>query len=114
MPDYYVILEAGWIVKDVKTVEDAMNVAVAEAGKRLNPDKSYVEVAVGTTPCPICGEPFDSVFLAGNIALVGLLLEIKVYNAENEEHAKRIAKKEIGKALKDISLKVIEVEEIKH
>ncbi len=114
MPDYYVILEAGWIVKDVKTVEDAMNVAVAEAGKRLNPDKSYVEVAVGTTPCPVCGEHFDSVFLAGNIALVGLLLEIKVYNAENEEHAKRIAKKEIGEALKDIPLKVIEVEEIKH
>ncbi len=114
MPDYYVVLEAGWLVKDVKSVEDAMNVAVSEAGKRLNPDKSYVEVAVGTTPCTICGEPFDSVFIAANTALVGLLLEIKVYNAENEEHAKRIAKKEIGKALKDVSLKVIDIEEIQH
>ena len=114
MPDYYVILEAGWIVKDVKSAEDAMNVAVSEAGKRLNPDKSYVEVAVGTTLCPMCSESFDSVFIAAGTALVGLLLEIKVYNAQNEEHAKRIAKKEIGKSLKDVSLKVIDIEEIQN
>lgn len=112
MVNYKVVLEAAWIVRDVESVDDAMSVAISEAGKRLNPRMDYVEVEVGSTFCPYCGEPFDSVFVVANTGVVGLLLEMKVFNAESKEHAERIAKKEIGKALKDIPLKVVEISEI--
>ncbi len=112
--NYRVTLEAAWLVKDINTVDDAMGVAVAEAGKRLNPDLEYVEIDVGSTQCPACNEPFDSVFMAANTALVGLALEMKVFDAENEEHAARIAKSVIGKALKNIPLNVVEVIELEH
>lgn len=112
MKNYNVILEAAWLVKDIGSTDDAMGVAVAEAGKRLNPQLEYVEIDVGTTYCPSCNEPFDSVFLAANTALVGLALQMRVFDAENEEHAARIAKSVIGKALKNIPLNVIEVTDL--
>jgi uncharacterized protein len=112
MVNFKVIVEAAWVVRDVKSVDDAMSVAISEAGKRLNPRMDYVDVEVGSTFCPFCGEPFDSVFVVANTGIVGLLLTMKVFNAENKEHAERIAKKEIGKALKDIPLKILETNEI--
>jgi uncharacterized protein (UPF0212 family) len=110
MGDYLVAMEAAWLVRDVEDVDDAIGVAVSEAGKRLNErDKEFVEVEVGATPCPACGEPFDSAFIAAETALVGLLLEIEVFNADGENHATRIAKSEVGGALQDVPLSVIEV-----
>jgi uncharacterized protein (UPF0212 family) len=114
MNNYKVTLEAAWLVKDIETVDDAMGVAIAEAGKRLNPQLEYVEINIGTTYCPSCDEPFDSVFMAADTALVGLMLEIRVFDAENDEHAARIAKSVIGKALKNIPLSVIEVVEMEY
>jgi uncharacterized protein (UPF0212 family) len=111
MANYIVTLEAGWLVKNVESVEDAMNIAISEVGKLLNPDLNFVEIEVGTTSCPACGEAFDSVFLAAGTALVGILLEMKVYDAESEEHAARIAKSTIGKALRTTPLNVVDVEE---
>jgi len=110
--NYLVAMEAAWLVRDVEDIDDAIGVAVSEAGKRLNDqDMDYVEVDVGATTCPACGEPFDSAFIAADTALVGLILEMKVFNAENVEHAQRIAKSEIGGALRDVPLKVIETVE---
>ena len=108
--NYLVAMEAAWLVRDVKDIDDAIGVAVSEAGKRLNESNmDYVEVEVGATGCPACGEPFDSAFIAADTALVGLVLEMDVFNAESVEHAQRIAKSEIGGALRDVPLKVIEV-----
>jgi uncharacterized protein (UPF0212 family) len=112
MVNYLVTLEAAWIVKDVDSVEDAMNIAISEVGKQLNPDLNFVEIEVGTTNCPACAEAFDSVFMAAGTALVGILLEMRVFDAESEEHAARIAKSTIGKALKSVPLDVVDVEEI--
>ncbi|ADE04014.1 MULTISPECIES: DUF555 domain-containing protein [Haloferax] len=112
MSNYLVAMEAAWLVRDVEDIDDAIGVAVSEAGKRLNQkDKEYVEVEVGATPCPACGEPFDSAFIAANTALVGLLLEIKIFNADGEKHASRIAKSEVGGALRDVPLDVIDIRE---
>jgi uncharacterized protein (UPF0212 family) len=106
---YRVVLEAAWLVHDVDNVDDAIGVAVSEAGKRLNQEEmEYVEVEVGYTDCPACGEPFDSAFIAADTSLVGLLLEMKVFNAESPEHAQRIAKSDIGGALRDVPLKVVD------
>lgn len=111
MANYIVTLEAAWLVKSVESVEDAMNIAISEVGKLLNPDLNFVEIEVGTTSCPACSEAFDSVFMAAGTALVGILLEMKVYDAESEEHAARIAKSTIGKALRNTPLNVVDVEE---
>ena len=110
MANYLVVMEAAWLVRDVDAVDDAIGVAVSEAGKRLNSSNmEYVEVDVGVTGCPACGEPFDSAFIAANTALVGLGLELEVFNAEGEEHASRIAKSEVGGALRDVPISVVDV-----
>ncbi|MFB6069923.1 MAG: DUF555 domain-containing protein [Halanaeroarchaeum sp.] len=110
MTNYVVAMEAAWLVRDVDNSDDAIGVAVSEAGKRLNEqDLDYVEVEVGVTGCPACGEPLDAAFLAADTALVGLVLELTVFNADSDEHATRIAKSEVGGALRDVPLKVIEV-----
>ena len=112
MSNFVVAMEAAWLVRDVEDIDDAIGVAVSEAGRRLNDDdKEYVEVEVGATGCPACGEPFDSAFIAASTSLVGLLLEIEIFNADSEEHAARIAKSEVGGALRDVPLEVIEVVE---
>jgi hypothetical protein len=111
MTNYHVTLEAAWLVRDVKSGDDAIGVAISEAGKRLNPKLDYVEVDVGSTFCPSCSEPFSSVFVAANTAIVGLVLDMKVFDAESDEHAARIAKSVIGRALRDVPLDVVEVEE---
>ena len=67
---------------------------------------------MGATPCPACGEAFDSAFIAADTALVGLLLEMKVFNADSTQHASRIAKSEVGGALRDVPLKVIDTMEM--
>lgn len=109
MSDYTVVLEAAWLVRDVDDIDDALGVAVSEAGRRLNKaSMQYVDVDVGVTGCPACGEPFDSAFIAAETALVGLALEMNVYGTEGREHASRIAKKEIGNALRDVPLSVVD------
>jgi hypothetical protein len=111
--NYRVVVEAAWLVHDVDNVDDAIGVAVSEAGKRLNQQEmDYVEVEVGFTECPACGEPFDSAFIAADTALVGLVLEMKVFNAESTEHAQRIAKSDIGGALRDVPLKIVDTAEM--
>ena len=112
MSNYLVAMEAAWLVRDVESIDDAIGVAVSEAGKRLN-DRGleYVDVDVGVADCPACGEPFDAGFIAAETALIGLMLEMKVFNAESEEHATRIAKSEVGGALRDVSISVIETVE---
>lgn len=109
--DYNVALEAGWTVTDVDDVDDAISVAISEAGKQLNPEKDYVEVELGYMNCPACGEPFDSVAVFGGNALVGLVFEITVYDVDSEEHAKKIATEEVGESV-DVNLEVAEVREI--
>ena len=112
MPDFNVLLEGAWLVRDVETEDDAIGVAISEAGKRLNQRKmDFVEVEMGQWDCPECEEPLSGVFLVANTALVALLFDIKIFNAEGEEHAGRIAKSIIGKALGSIPLRVVEIVE---
>lgn len=108
MSNYVVAVEAAWLVRDVESVDDAIGVAVSEAGKRLNEmDMDYVEVEVGGTECPYCTETFDSAYIAADTALVGLILEMDVFNVDSEEHAQRVAKSEIGSALRNVPLAII-------
>lgn len=113
MSNFNVLLEGAWLVRDVKSADDAIGVAISEAGKRLNQKKlEFVEVEVGQSTCPYCDEPLDGVFLVAGTALVGLLFEIKIFNAESEEHAVAIAKSMVGRALGSIPLKMLEIQAI--
>lgn len=111
LEDYLVALEAAWLVRDVDSVEDAVSIAVSEVGKKLtDAGLDYVEIQSGVTVCPACKTGFESAFVAADTGLVGVVLELKVYNAEGEEHAERIAKSTVGRALSGVSLEVLEVE----
>lgn len=110
--DYMVVLEGAWIVEDVDDVDDALSVAVSEAGSQLNDaGKDYVEVELGYLNCPACGEPFDSACVFASTALVGLVFEIDIYNADSKDHARKIAKKEVGQAVSGVPLEVVDVVE---
>ena len=112
MPDYVVTLESAWIVKDARSLDDALGIAIAEAGKRLNPTAKFVEIEAGHLPCPFCGKDLSCTLVVAGTALVGLLLQMKVFRAESAEHATRIARSVIGKAIRDVPLKVIEVTQL--
>ena len=108
--DCRVVVEAAVPVYDVETPDEAVRIAISKTGEMLNPDLNYVEINMGARDCPHCGEDLEPAFIAADEGLVALELEMTVFNVEREEHASRIARKEIGQRLEDIPLKVIEVE----
>ncbi|WP_436935317.1 DUF555 domain-containing protein [Halovenus marina] len=107
-----VVVEAAVPVYDVETSDEAVRIAISKTGEMLNPDLNYVEINMGERSCPHCGEALDPAFIAADESLVALELEMTVFNVEREEHASRIARKEIGQRLENIPLEVLEIEEL--
>src|SRR6056297_659793 len=106
-----VVVEAAIPVYDVETPDEAVRIAISKTGELLNPDLNYVEINMGERTSP-SGEELPPAFIAADEALVALELEMTVFNVEREEHASRIARKEIGQRLENIPLEVTEVEVI--
>ena len=104
-----VVVEAAVPVYDVETADEAVRIAISKTGEMLNPDLNYVEISEGQRTSP-SGEPIPPAFIAADEALVALELEMTVFNVEREEHASRIARKEIGQRLDNIPLEVKTVE----
>lgn len=107
--DCRVVVEAAVPVYDVGTADEAVRIGISKVGEMLNPDLNYVEIEMGSRTSP-SGEELEPAFIVADEALVALELEMTVFNVEREEHASRIARKEIGQRLKDIPLDVLEVE----
>ncbi|ELY53077.1 DUF555 domain-containing protein [Natronococcus jeotgali] len=107
--DCRVVVEAAVPVFDVETEDEAIRIAISKTGEMLNPDLNYVEINMGERTSPE-GEELPPAFIAADEALVALELEMTVFNVEREEHASRIARKEIGQRLENIPLEVLEVE----
>jgi uncharacterized protein (UPF0212 family) len=107
-----VVVEAAVPVYDVETPDEAVRIAISKTGEMLNPDLNYVEINMGERSCPHCGGGLDPAFIAADESLVALELEMKVFNVEREEHAARIARKEIGQRLENIPLEVLEIEQL--
>ncbi|SNZ05308.1 Uncharacterized protein, UPF0212 family [Natronoarchaeum philippinense] len=105
-----VVVEAAVPVYDVGSADEAVRIAISKTGEMLNPDLNYVEISMGERSCPHCGESQEPAFIAADEGLVALELEMTVFNVEREEHASRIARKEIGQRLENIPLEVLEVE----
>lgn len=106
--DCRVVVEAAVPVYDVSTADEAVRIAISKTGEMLNPDLNYVEISMGSRTSP-GGEELEPVFIVADEALVALELEMTVFNVEREEHASRIARKEIGQRLRNIPLDVLEV-----
>ncbi len=98
-------------VYDVETPDEAIRIGISKTGEMLNPDLNYVEIDMADRTSP-SGEELPPAFIAADEALVALELEMTVFNVEREEHASRIARKEIGQRLENIPLEVIEIEVI--
>ena len=96
---------------DVETPDEAIRIAIAKTGEMLNPDLNYVEIEMGSRTAP-SGEELPPAFIAADEALVALELEMKVFNVEQEEHASRIARKEIGQRLENVPLSVLRIDPI--
>jgi len=109
--DCRVVVEAAVPVYDVETPDEAIRIAIAKTGEMLNPDLNYVEIEMGSRTSP-SGEELPPAFIAADEALVALELEMKVFNVEQEEHASRIARKEIGQRLENVPLTVLQVDRI--
>jgi uncharacterized protein (UPF0212 family) len=109
--DCRVVVEAAVPVYDVETEDEAIRIAISKTGDMLNPDLNYVEIEMGSRTSP-SGEELPPAFIAADEALVALELEMRVFNVERDEHAARIARKEIGTRLTNIPLKVLVVEPI--
>jgi uncharacterized protein (UPF0212 family) len=107
-----VVVEAAVPVYDVETADEAVRIAISKTGEMLNPDLNYVEINMGERHCPHCGDQLEPAFIAADESLVALELEMTVFNVERDEHAARIARKEIGQRLENIPLEVLEIEEI--
>ena len=110
--DCRVVVEAAVPVYDVETADEAVRIAISKTGEMLNPDLNYVEIDARERSCPDCGRSEEPAFIASDEGLVALELEMKVFNVEREEHASRIARKEIGQRLSNIPLTVLSVEVI--
>lgn len=104
-----VVVEAAVPVFDVETEDEAIRIAISKTGEMLNPDLNYVEINMGERTTP-SGETLPPAFIAADEALVALELEMTVFNVEREEHASRIARKEIGQRLENIPLEVLSVD----
>ena len=104
-----VVVEAAVPVFDVETEDEAIRIAISKTGEMLNPDLNYVEINMGERTSP-SGEELPPAFIAADEALVALELEMTVFNVEREEHASRIARKEIGQRLENIPLEVVSVD----
>ena len=109
--DCRVVVEAAVPVYDVETHDEAVRIAIAKTGEMLNPDLNYVEIDMGTRESP-SGEELPPAFIAADEALVALELEMTVFNVEREEHASRIARKEIGSRLDNVPLDVLSVDPV--
>ena len=108
--DCRVVVEAAVPVYDVQSADEAVRIAISKTGEMLNPDLNYVEIEMGHRSCPHCGEELEPAFVAADESLVALELAMTVFNVEREEHASRIARKEIGQRLENIPLDVESVE----
>ena len=108
--DCRVVVEAAVPVYDVETADEAVRIAISKTGEMLNPDLNYVEIEMGSRTSP-SGEELPPAFIAADEGLVALELEMDVFNVDRAEHASRIARKEIGQRLRNIPLKVLDVEE---
>ena len=106
---YEVTFSLPWIVKQVESGQDAINIAVSEVGKRVTPATApirNIDISVQEICCGDCESTTDALLLVSKTALVGLLLTMEVQGTTPEE-AERAARRKIGPHLEDAPLTAV-------
>ena len=104
---YRVTLSIPWLVRGVDSVQDAVNIAVSEVGRRVataeTTDVSSGEITVQTLSCANCGATTEAALVVAETALVGLALECTVA-ARSPDDAESTVRRELGAEFEDVPL----------
>ena len=108
---FRVTLSIPWLVRGVDSVQDAVNIAVSEVGRRVataeSTDVSPGEISVQTLSCANCGATTEAALVVAETALVGLALECTV-TAQSPDDAETTTRRELGAEFEDTPLVPIE------
>lgn len=105
---YQVRLTLPWVVPGAPGVQDAINIAVAEVGRRA--DASAVrsaDISVQDVACPSCSWEMEAVLCTHGYAMVVLDITVEIA-AGSVEESTTLVKRELGSRMKDIPLTVID------
>lgn len=106
---FQVQLSIPWVVPGAPGVQDAINIAVAEVGRRASASKARSsDITVQNVACPGCGHEMEAALCTTRYAMVVLDVLVEI-EAESAQQSGRIAKRELGKRMKDIPLTVVDV-----
>ncbi|AUV84422.1 hypothetical protein C2R22_23065 (plasmid) [Salinigranum rubrum] len=106
---FEVQLSVPWVVAGTTGVQDVINIAVSEVGKRVNQTSArYSEIVVQDVACPSCGYEYEAALSTTDFALV-VVTVLAQFKAASAEESSRIAKRELGVRMKDIPLTVLGV-----
>jgi uncharacterized protein (UPF0212 family) len=106
---FEVQLSVPWVVAGTTGVQDVINIAVSEVGKRVNQTSArYSEIVVQDVACPSCGYEYEAALSTTDFALV-VVTVLAQFEASSAEESSRIAKRELGVRMKDIPLTVLGV-----
>jgi uncharacterized protein (UPF0212 family) len=106
---YEVTFSVPWIVHNVTTPQDAINIAVAELGKRIAGAGDAIRnanISVQSAPCGDCGNEMDVAVVVSGKALVGLLLTVEV-RARCPEQSGPVGQRELGPHVPNTPLKLV-------
>jgi len=104
---YEIQLSVPWVVAGAKSVQDAINIAVAEVGKRTKSTKARSsEILVQDVVCPSCGYEMEAALCTTDFAMVVLTVIVEM-SVKSHEESERIAKRELGVRMQDIPLTVL-------
>ena len=105
---YQVRLTLPWVVPGAPGVQDAINIAVAEVGRRA--DASAVrsaDISVQDVACPSCSWEMEAVLCTHGYAMVVLDITVEI-EANSVEESTTLVKRELGSRMKDIPLTVVD------
>ncbi|MFC7142595.1 DUF555 domain-containing protein [Halosimplex aquaticum] len=105
---YQVRLTVPWVVPGAPGVQDAINISVAEVGKRASASNvRSCDIEVQDLACPGCGYEMEAALCTTGYGMVVLDVTVEV-TARSLEDSRTVAKRELGSRMKDIPLTVIE------
>jgi len=105
---YQVRLTLPWVVPGAPGVQDAINIAVAEVGRRA--DASAVRspnISVQDVACPSCSWEMEAVLCTHGYAMVVLDITVEI-EASSVDESTTLVKRELGSRMKDIPLTVVD------
>ncbi|WP_049934480.1 DUF555 domain-containing protein [Haloplanus natans] len=107
---YEVSFSVPWIVHGAATAQDAINIAVAELGKRVaevDGPIRHADISMQSVPCNACGNEMDVATVVSGEALVGLLLTVEV-QSRSPEKSGLVGQRELGPLLPDTPLRLVQ------